>query len=189
MWPFAPLGLITSQEHIKLGAFGLIGLAALDQKVWLTDEQTCRADRQAWAAYHDVQISLEIYFAWKVSPIFGYSMSHEKHGRENVNLLNLALCKSLPRITFFSSSCKPLLQLKWNSPPNKLGFVKCQLSNHRRLRSIQVLIVSRSCQTHNDDSVSYLPLIKLFHSVGDKSIFADDDTKCVLFTALICCLF
>ena len=90
----------------------------------------------------------------KDSPFLGYFMSHEKHAEGSVNLLKLTLCKSLPRITYFSSFCKPLLRLKWNSPPNKLGFVKCQLSNHRRLRSIQVLIVSRSCQTHNDDSVS-----------------------------------
>ena len=119
-------------------------------------------------------------------PIFGYFMSHGKHAGRNVNLLNLTLCKSVPRITYFSSFCKPLLRLKWNSPPNKLGFVKCQLSNHRRLRSIQVLIVSRSCQTHNDDSVS---INQTFHSVRDKSIFVDDDdAKCVLFTALIFCL-
>ena len=114
--------------------------------------------------------------------IFFIFLSTEKHGWENVNLLNLALCKSLPRITHFSSFCKPLLRLKLNSSPNKLGFVKCQLSNHRRLRSIQVLIASRSCQTHNDYWVSTNQTFPF--SQGQK-YFADDDTKCVLFTALI----
>ena len=132
----------------------MYGFNLLYQLLSLMDEQTCRAD------------SISVLYG--KSPHFLYFMSNEKHGWENVNLLNLTLCKSLPRITHFSSFCKPLLRLKLNSSPNKLGFVKCQLSNHRRLRSIQVLIVSRSCQTHNDDSVSYLPLIKLFHSVGDK---------------------
>ena len=107
-------------------------------------------------------------------------------GEGNVNLLNLTLeakvQKSVPRITYFSSFCKPLLRIKWNSPPNKLGFVKCQLSNHRRLRSIQVLIVSRSCQTHNDNSVS---IKQTFHSVSDKSIFAMMIEKCVFLSILI----
>ena len=115
----------------------------------------------------------------QILPIFGYFMSHGEQAGGIVNLLNLTLCKSLPRMTYFSSFCKPLLQLKWNSPPNKLGFVKCQLSNHRRLRSIQVLIVSRSCQTHNDASVSINQTFPFSHP--DKSIFADDHMKRVLF--------
>ena len=144
-----------------------------------TDRLTGQTDRPKRPFF------LEIYSVWKDFPDFWIFYVTRKTCRGSVNLLKLTLCKSLPRITYFSSFCKPLLKLKWNSPPNKLGFVKCQLSNHRRLRSIQVLIVSRSCQTHNDDSVS---INQTFHSVRDKSIFADDDTKCVLFTALIFCL-
>ena len=114
-----------------------------------TDRLTGQTDRPKRPFF-----CLEIYSVWKDFPDFWIFYVTRKTCRGNVNLLKLTLCKSLPRITYFSSFCKPLLRLKWNSPPNKLGFVKCQLSNHRRLRSIQVLIVSRSCQTHNDDSVS-----------------------------------
>ena len=49
----------------------------------------------------------------------------------NANLLNLTLPVHNPSKKYFLQFLQTLLSLKWNSPPNKLGFVKCQLSNHR----------------------------------------------------------
>ena len=74
--------------------------------------------------------------------------------------------KSVPRITFFFSFCKALPQSSNGIHRQiKPGFVKCQPSNHRRLRSIQVLIVTRSCQLQNDESLS---INQSFLSLSDK---------------------
>ena len=74
--------------------------------------------------------------------------------------------KSVPRITYFFSFCKALPQSSNGIHLQiKPGFVKCQPSNRRRLRSIQVLIVTRSCQLQNDESLS---INQSFLSLSDK---------------------